>query len=81
MLVIRLQPTGRVKRKSYRIVVDENRSKLVGRSIDDLGYYNPSENPVKFSYDKEKLAQWVQKGAQISEAVSRLISSSVPSPK
>ncbi|KKR50324.1 MAG: 30S ribosomal protein S16 [Microgenomates group bacterium GW2011_GWC1_41_8] len=74
MLVIRLQPTGRVKRKSYRIVVDEKRSKLVGRSVDDLGYYNPSENPVKLKYDKEKLTKWVEQGAQISNAVSKLIS-------
>ena len=72
MLVIRLQPTGRVKRKSYRIVVDEKRSKLVGRSVDDLGYYNPSENPVKLKYDKEKLTKWVEQGAQISNAVSKL---------
>ncbi|MCR4263828.1 MAG: 30S ribosomal protein S16 [Candidatus Roizmanbacteria bacterium] len=74
MLIIRLQPTGRVKRKSYRIVVDEKRSKLVGRSVDDLGYYNPSEKPVKFKYDKEKLSKWVKQGAQISDAVSKLIS-------
>ncbi|MBI4137134.1 30S ribosomal protein S16 [Candidatus Roizmanbacteria bacterium] len=73
MLVIRLQPTGRVKRKSYRIVVDEKRSKLVGRSVDDLGFYNPSENPVKLQYDKEKLAKWVAKGAQLSEGISKLL--------
>lgn len=77
MLVIRLQPTGRVKRKSYRIVVDESRSKLVGRSVDDLGYYNPSESPVKLEYDKEKMAKWISVGAQLSKGISKLIASEV----
>lgn len=75
MLTIRLKPTGRTGRVSYRIVVDEKRSKLKGRVVDDLGYYNPSENPQKLQVDSESLSRWVGQGAQISKGVSKLLAS------
>jgi small subunit ribosomal protein S16 len=69
MLTIRLKPTGRVNRKSYRIVVDEKRSKLIGRSVDDIGFYNPSENPATYKLDREKFDKWVSQGAEVSKGV------------
>lgn len=73
MIEIRLKPTGRVKRSSFRIVVDEKRSKLNGRSIDDLGFYNPSVNPSTMKLDTEKFKKWVSQGAQISKGVAQLL--------
>jgi small subunit ribosomal protein S16 len=73
MLVIRFKPTGRVNRKSYRISVNEKRSKLIGRSVDDIGYYNPSENPVKFKLDREKFDKWVSQGARVSKGLSEVL--------
>ena len=74
MLIIRLKPTGRTNRVSYRVVADEKRSKLNGKSVDDLGYWNPSENPPKLEIDRNRLAEWVKKGAQVSSAVTKLLS-------
>jgi small subunit ribosomal protein S16 len=73
MLVVRLKPNGRIKRISYRIVVMEKRSTRNGKAIADLGYYNPNQISKSLEYDKKALNDWVQKGAQVSPAVEKLI--------
>jgi len=73
MLMIRLSPVGRKGSISYRVVVSEKRSKLVGRMIDDLGYYNKIANPPTAVIDRTKVAFWVEKGAQISPTVKKLL--------
>lgn len=70
---IRLSRIGRKNLPSYRIVVTTTKSKRDGDSLDILGFYNPSNNPVLFEYDKEKLNEWVKKGAQLTDAVQNLI--------
>ena len=73
MLTIRLKPIGRKKRISYRIVVSERRSKLTGKAIDDIGYYNSTIKPKEFVINKDKMNYWVQKGACLSEGIRKLI--------
>lgn len=73
MLTIRLKPIGRKKRISYRIVVSERRSKLTGKAIDDLGYYNPTVHPVEFIINQEKVKFWKQRGAILSEGIRKLL--------
>lgn len=75
MLMIRLQPTGRTGSITYRVVVSERRSKLIGHMIDDLGYYNAVAKPAVVSIDSEKLKYWESKGAQVSSAVKKLLAS------
>ncbi len=62
MLAIKLQRIGKKNQPSYRIVVQEKRSKLNGRSIDDLGWYNPMNKESKVDGDKVK--RWISSGAQ-----------------
>lgn len=73
MLMIKLKPTGKRNRTSYRVVVMEKRSKLEGRATDDLGYYNPFVSPAQFSIDKGKMETWVKNGAHISVGIKRLL--------
>lgn len=73
MLMIRLSPTGRRGRISYRVVVSERRSKLVGKMIDDLGYYNTQTTPPTVEIDRKKVVAWQEKGAQISPTVKKLL--------
>lgn len=70
---IRLSRIGRKNLPSYRIVATTTKSKRDGDSKAILGFYNPSNNPVLFEYDKEKLNEWVKKGAQLTDAVKNLI--------
>ncbi len=71
MLKIRLSRTGSKNHPSYRVVVAHDRSKLTGRPIDELGFYNPMEK--RLLIDKQKTESWVAKGAHISPRVTKLL--------
>lgn len=72
-VTIRLSKIGKRNAPAYKIVVANTRDKRNGRALDILGYYNPSENPVKFSIDEKKVEEWKKRGALITEAVEKLI--------
>lgn len=72
-ITIRLSRIGRKNLPAYKIVVANTKGKRNGKSIDILGHFNPSSNPVSFSYNKEKLAEWQEKGALTTEAVKKLL--------
>jgi small subunit ribosomal protein S16 len=71
MLSIRLKPIGKKKQISYRIVVVEKRSKLTGKFIEDLGFYNPHSKDLNFKSDRVKY--WLGVGAQPSDTVHNLM--------
>ena len=71
MIKIKLSPRGKKHQITYRVVVLQDRSKLNGDFIDDLGFYTPQTKT--FSIDKEKLADWQKKGAQLALGVEKLL--------
>jgi small subunit ribosomal protein S16 len=73
MVRIRLTRMGAKKKPFYRIVVADSRSPRDGRSIENLGYYNPMTEPATLKVDLEKADQWIKNGAQPSETVASLI--------
>ena len=75
MVVIRLARAGAKKRPFYNIVATDKRSPRGGRYIERLGYFNPIARgkEIPLSVDRESLAAWVSKGAQMSERVAALI--------
>lgn len=75
---IRLQKAGKTsnKRYNYRIVAISRASSRQGRHLELLGYYDPAKNPAKLSVNHERLAQWVKKGAQMSDTVKSLVNKS-----
>ncbi|NLM45608.1 MAG: 30S ribosomal protein S16 [Firmicutes bacterium] len=70
---IRLKRVGAKKRPFYRIIVADSRSPRDGAFIDELGYYNPTTEPVTLSINAEKAQAWLQKGAQPSDTVKALL--------
>lgn len=74
MLKIKLAPRGKIHQITYRIVVAPDRSKLNGPIIDDLGFYTPQTKALEI--DKQKLADWQKKGAQITFGVDKLLNPS-----
>lgn len=70
MLSIKLRPIGKKKQVSYRISVMPKRSKLRGKFVDDLGWYNPHTN--LFKVEKERALAWLQKGAQPTDSVHNI---------
>mgnify|MGYP000205014912 CR=1 FL=1 len=73
MLKIKLQPTGKKHQRSYRIVVADGKSKLTGTVLDTLGTYNPHETENKISINKESYESWLNKGAQPTDTIRKLI--------
>jgi len=73
---IRLKRMGAKKHPFYRIVVADSRSPRDGKSIEEIGYYNPVSNPVELKVDSEKAAKWIKNGAQPSDTVKALLKQS-----
>ncbi len=64
---------GAKKRPSYRIVVKEKLSKRDGAYLENLGTYNPTQQPAEIKLNAERVEYWLSKGAQPTETVNRLI--------
>lgn len=76
MLAIKLMRTGAKKSPSYRVVVKEKQSKRDGAYLENLGTYNPTRNPAEIKLDLTRVNYWLEKGAQPTDTVSRLIKAS-----
>jgi small subunit ribosomal protein S16 len=70
---IRLTRIGSKKNPIYRVVVADSRSPRDGRFIEIVGRYNPQTEPSLIELDEAKVKDWLAKGAQPTEPVSRLI--------
>ena len=73
MLIIRLQRRGTIRKLHHKIVVAESRSKKPGRSLEEVGSYHPAQNPVGLSLQRDRVDFWVQRGAQLSPTVAKLV--------
>ena len=73
MLKIRLARLGRKKRPFYRIVATDSRSPRDGKFLEILGTYDPLKEPAEISFNKDKIDEWVKKGAQLSNRVQKII--------
>lgn len=71
MLKIRLKRLGRKKQPFYRIVLVENLSRRDGKSIAELGYYDPIKN--KLSFDKTQIHKYLNYGAYPTDTVRHLL--------
>ena len=69
---IRLRRLGYKKHPVYRVVVADSRSARDGAVIDEIGTYDPNQNPSQFKVDEEATKTWLKNGAQPTEVVSRL---------
>ena len=71
---MRLKRMGAKKRPFYRIVVADSRSPRDGRFIEEVGYYNPVENPAVIKVDKELALKWLNNGATPTDTVRDILS-------
>ncbi len=70
---IRLRRMGAKGAPFYRIVVADSRFPRDGRFIEEIGYYNPMENPADLRVDTEKAQKWIANGAQPTATVKVLL--------
>jgi len=71
MLAIKLKLIGKKGQHSFRVIVQEKRTKLQGEAVDDLGWFNPHSNQIKLN--QEKLKYWIGNGAQPTENAQKII--------
>jgi small subunit ribosomal protein S16 len=71
---IRLKRFGTKKRPYYRIIVIDKQAPRDGKTIEELGYYHPIEAEEKqISFDADKVRNWINKGAQVSDTVRSIL--------
>ncbi len=70
---IRLKRLGKIRAPYYRIVVADSRTKRDGRVIEEIGKYNPTENPSFIEVDSDRAQYWLSVGAQPTEQVAAIL--------
>jgi len=70
---IRLRRMGAKKAPFYRVVVADSRFPRDGRSIDEIGYYDPTKEPSVVKIDADKAKDWIKKGAQPTDIVKNIM--------
>ena len=73
MVTIRLTRSGAKKRPFYSVVAIDHRARRDGRPLEYLGTYDPIATPKAIALETDKIAAWVKKGAQVSDAVNALL--------
>jgi small subunit ribosomal protein S16 len=73
MVRIRLMRVGKKKQPSYRVVVADQRSPRDGRIIESIGHYQPRLEPSEISIDTDRAVHWLERGAQPSDQVRKLL--------
>ncbi len=72
MLKIRLKRVGAKKQPSYRIIVADARAARDGAFVEQVGHYDPKTDPPTIVLDRERADEWIGKGAQPTDSVTRL---------
>ena len=70
---IRLTRIGKKRQPSYRVVVADSRGPRDGRYIEQIGRYDPRQEPSLVEIDAERAAYWLSVGAQPSPQAKKLI--------
>ncbi len=70
---IRLKRMGKIRNAQYRIVVMDSRTKRDGRAIEEIGIYQPKNEPSVIEVKSERAQYWLGVGAQPTETVVKLL--------
>jgi small subunit ribosomal protein S16 len=70
---IRLKRMGKIRAPYYRIVVADSRTKRDGKTIEQVGKYNPMTDPSYIEVNSERVHYWLSVGAQPTEPVLAIL--------
>lgn len=70
---IRLTRVGKKKQPSYRVVVMDSRKPRDGKYIEQIGRYDPRQDPSLVEINNERALDWLHKGAQPTERAQKLL--------
>ena len=70
---IKLKRVGKIHAPQYRVIVADSRTKRDGRAIEEIGVYQPMQDPSLIEIDSDRAQHWLSVGAQPTEAVLVLL--------
>ena len=70
---LRLTRIGGRKDPVWRVVVADQRSPRDGRIIETVGQYNAQTNPSTIVLKEDRIRDWLDKGAQPTDQVRKLL--------
>jgi small subunit ribosomal protein S16 len=70
---IKLKRIGKIRVPQYRIVVADSRTARGGRAIEELGIYQPKQEPSLIRVDSDRVQYWLGVGAQPTEPVMAIL--------
>ncbi|MGV0341484.1 30S ribosomal protein S16 [Corynebacterium mastitidis] len=70
---IKLQRLGKIRTPHYRVVIADARTRRDGKVIENIGIYEPKEDPSVIKIDSERAQYWLGVGAQPTEPVLALL--------
>lgn len=70
---MRLMRLGKKKQPVYRVVVADGRKPRQGRYIEAIGRYDARQEPSMIEIDNDKAVDWLNKGAQPTDPVRKLL--------
>ena len=73
MLMIRLRRGGAKKKPIYRVVVSDSRKTPSADYLEQVGFYDPNQEPPEIRIDLDKVDEWQNQGAGVSDTVQSLI--------
>ena len=72
-LKIRLKRMGNKNRPFFRLVVQDSRWPRDGKTIADIGWYDPIQEPAQMSFKEQEIYRWLEQGALLSETARSLL--------
>mgnify|MGYP000624993283 CR=1 FL=1 len=70
---IKLQRIGKIRNAEYRVIIADARTRRSGKAIENIGIYQPKQEPSLIQIDSERVQYWLGVGAQPTEPVLALL--------
>jgi small subunit ribosomal protein S16 len=67
---------GATNKAFYRVIVSDSRKATTSRALEEVGTYDPRQNPPKIDIDRPRIDYWVSQGAGLSDTVKNLVARS-----
>ena len=70
---IKLARVGALHRASYRLIVTDSHSATDSKFIEIVGFWNPIPEQEELQLKKERIIDWLKKGAQPTDSVKKIL--------
>lgn len=76
MLKIRLRRMGATNKPFYRVIVSDSRKATTSAAVEEIGTYDPRQDPPRVTLDRARVDYWVGQGARLSDSVRQIVARS-----